>query len=95
MLEFMGDGMRVGEVIKLNVGDVDDQKLTIRNPKSGKARKLSSSPKAGRQVERLHQSKGQGRQAKGFPDLLYRSQSYGQKGWHLKWWLLVIIMKIC
>jgi integrase/recombinase XerD len=37
MLEFMGDGMRVGEVLKLNVGDVDDQKLTIRNPKSGKS----------------------------------------------------------
>jgi integrase/recombinase XerD len=37
MLELMArGGMRVGEVLKLNAGDVDDQKLTIRNPKSGK-----------------------------------------------------------
>jgi integrase/recombinase XerD len=37
MLELMArGGMRVDEVLKLNVADVDDQKLTIRNPKSGK-----------------------------------------------------------
>jgi integrase/recombinase XerD len=29
--------MRVGEVLKLKAADVDDQKLTIRNPKSGKS----------------------------------------------------------
>jgi integrase/recombinase XerD len=37
MLELMArGGMRVGEVLKLLAADVDDQKLTIRNPKSGK-----------------------------------------------------------
>jgi integrase/recombinase XerD len=37
MLELMArGGMRAGEVLKLNTADVDDQKLTIRNPKSGK-----------------------------------------------------------
>ena len=37
MLELMArGGMRVGEVLKLTALDVDDQKLTIKNPKSGK-----------------------------------------------------------
>lgn len=38
MLELMArGGMRVGEVLKLTALDVDDQKLVIRNPKSGKS----------------------------------------------------------
>ena len=38
MLELMArGGMRVGEVLKLTPLDVDDQKLTIRNPKSGRS----------------------------------------------------------
>jgi integrase len=38
MLELMArGGMRVGEVLNLRVADADDQKLTIRNPKSGKS----------------------------------------------------------
>jgi integrase len=46
MLELMArGGMRVGEVLKLNAGDVDDQKLTIRNPKSGKASEAVFIPK--------------------------------------------------
>ena len=37
MLELMArGGMRVGEVLKLTAQDVDDQKPTIKNPKSGK-----------------------------------------------------------
>ncbi len=37
MLELMArGGMRVGEVLNLIAADVEDQKLTIRNPKSGK-----------------------------------------------------------
>jgi len=36
MLELMArGGMRIGEVLKLRVMDVDDQKLFIQNPKSG------------------------------------------------------------
>jgi integrase/recombinase XerD len=46
MLELMArGGMRVGEVLKLHVTDVDDQKLTIRNPKSGKTSELVFIPK--------------------------------------------------
>ena len=46
MLELMArGGMRVGEVLKLNAGDVDDQKLTIRNPKSGKNLEVVFIPK--------------------------------------------------
>ncbi len=38
MLELMAQGgMRVGEVLKLSAADVNDPKLTIRNPKSGKS----------------------------------------------------------
>jgi hypothetical protein len=37
MLEFMArGGMRVGEVLSLTAMNVKDQKLTIKNPKSGK-----------------------------------------------------------
>ena len=28
-------GMRIGEVLKLRVGDIQDRKLLLRNPKSG------------------------------------------------------------
>jgi integrase len=46
MLELMArGGMRVGEVLNLNTADVDDQKLTIRNPKSGKTSEVVFIPK--------------------------------------------------
>ena len=46
MLELMAQGgMRVGEVLKLTAMDVDDQKLTIRNPKSGKSLEVVFIPK--------------------------------------------------
>jgi integrase len=46
MLELMArGGMRVGEVLKLTAMDVDDQKLTIRNPKSGKTSEVVFIPK--------------------------------------------------
>ena len=39
MLELMArGGMRVGEVLKLTPRDVQDRKLTLRDPKSGKER---------------------------------------------------------
>jgi integrase/recombinase XerD len=46
MLKIMArGGMRVGEVLKLLAADVDDQKLTIRNPKSGKSSEAVFIPK--------------------------------------------------
>ena len=46
MLELMArGGMRVGEVLNLTAMDVDDQKLTIRNPKSGKSSEVVFIPK--------------------------------------------------
>jgi integrase/recombinase XerD len=46
MLELMArGGMRVGEVLKLYAVDADDQKLTIRNPKSGKSSEAVFIPK--------------------------------------------------
>ena len=46
MLELMArGGMRVDEVLKLTTLDVDDQKLTIKNPKSGKSAEMVFIPK--------------------------------------------------
>jgi integrase/recombinase XerD len=46
MLELMArGGMRVGEVLKLTPLDVDDQKLTVRNPKSGRSMEVVFIPK--------------------------------------------------
>jgi len=46
MLELMArGGMRVGEVLKLTAMDVEDQKLTIKNPKSGKSTEVVFIPK--------------------------------------------------
>ena len=37
MLELMArGGMRIGEVLKLRAGDIQDRKLLLRNPKSGR-----------------------------------------------------------
>jgi site-specific recombinase XerD len=37
ILELMArSGMRIGEVLKLTLNDVEDQKLLLREPKSGK-----------------------------------------------------------
>ncbi len=46
MLELMArGGMRIGEVLKLRVMDVDDQKLFIQNPKSGRQSEVVFIPK--------------------------------------------------
>jgi integrase/recombinase XerD len=46
MLELMArGGMRVGEVLNLTARDLDDQRITIRNPKSGKLAEVVFIPK--------------------------------------------------
>ena len=41
MLELMArGGMRIGEVLKLRVSDVDERKLTVVNPKSGRQNEI-------------------------------------------------------
>jgi integrase len=41
MLELMArGGMRIGEVLKLTPADVDDRKLTLRDPKSGRGQEV-------------------------------------------------------
>jgi integrase/recombinase XerD len=63
ILELMArGGMRVGEVLKLHAADVDDQKLTIRNPKSGKSSEAVFVPK--KLADRLKDYIG-GREIKG------------------------------
>jgi integrase/recombinase XerD len=46
MLELMArGGMRIGEVLKLTPDDIDDQKLTIRKPKSGRTSEVVFIPR--------------------------------------------------
>ncbi len=46
MLELMGrGGMRIGEVLKLRAKDVDDRKLFLKNPKSGRQSEVVFIPK--------------------------------------------------
>ena len=41
ILELMArGGMRIGEVLKLTPNDIEDRKLTLRAPKSGKEREI-------------------------------------------------------
>ena len=41
MVELMArGGLRIGEVLKLRARDVEDQKLTLESPKSGKPREV-------------------------------------------------------
>ena len=41
MLELMArGGMRIGEVLQLTPSDIEDRKLTLRSPKSGKEREI-------------------------------------------------------
>ena len=81
MLELMArGGMRVGEVLKLAAMDVDDQKLTIKNPKSGKSAEVVFIPKklADRLKDYLKASSAEGSQD--FPHHLYCRPGNGQKG---------------
>jgi integrase len=39
-----GGGMRVGEVLKLTQADVNDRRLVLRNPKSGKGKEIAFIP---------------------------------------------------
>ena len=82
MLELMArGGMRVGEVLKLTGGDVEDQKLIIRNPKSGKScRGGLHSQEAGRPVKGLPQGQRRCRGPENIPHHLYCRQGHGQKG---------------
>jgi integrase len=55
MLELMArGGMRVGEVLKLRAGDVDDRKLSINSPKSGRQSEVVFVPK--KVTERLKEA---------------------------------------
>jgi integrase/recombinase XerD len=54
MLELMARaGMRIGEVLKLMPGDLDGQRIHIREPKSGREGEIVYLPK--KLVDRLHQ----------------------------------------
>ena len=39
-------GLRIGEVLKLRVSDVNDRKLSLRKPKSGREQEVAFMPEA-------------------------------------------------
>ena len=54
MLELMARaGMRIGEVLKLVLGDMDGQRLILQSPKSGREGEIVYLPK--KLADRLHQ----------------------------------------
>ena len=73
ILELMArGGMRIGEVLKLTPADIEDRKLTLRAPKSGKEREIVFIPQkiAGRLKEYITR-KGIGSDQRIFPNILY------------------------
>ncbi len=60
MLELMARaGMRVGEVLKLTPKDIEDRKVIIRDPKSGKELEMVFiPPEGGRSAKDVYQCKG-------------------------------------
>ncbi len=72
--------MRVGEVLNLTAMDLDDQKLTIKNPKSGKRAEVVFIPK--KVADRLKdyiRTKGIAGATKNISHLLYCGPGYGKK----------------
>ncbi len=79
-------GMRVGEVLNLRVVDVDDQKLTIRNPKSGKSSEVVFIPK--KIADRLKdyiKARGVEGDERIFPISYTAGQGHGQEGRRPGW----------
>ena len=62
-------GMRIGEVLKLTPIDIEDRKLTLRTPKSGKEREIVFIPQkiADRLKEYITSRKGIGSDQRIFP----------------------------
>jgi len=69
ILELMArGGMRISEVLQLTVADIDDRKLTLRSPKSGKEREIVFIPQ--KVADRLREyitAKGIGADQRVFP----------------------------
>ena len=69
MLELMArGGMRISEVLQLTPNDIEDRKLTLRSPKSGKERQIVFIPQ--KVADRLREyitSKGIGSDKRIFP----------------------------
>jgi integrase/recombinase XerD len=81
MLELMArGGMRVGEVLKIRPMDIQDRKITLAGPKSGKESEVVFIPQkvADRLKEYVKESGSRARTA-AFSDQLQRGPDYGAK----------------
>jgi integrase/recombinase XerD len=69
MLELMArGGMRISEVLQLTPGDIEDQKLTLRSPKSGKEKEIVFIPqKVADRLKEYITGKGIGSDRRIFP----------------------------
>ena len=82
MLELMArGGMRIGEVLKLAPKDIDEQKLTLRDPKSGKEEEVVFIPRrlAGR-LRGLHRAERDPTKREDIPHNLQCGQGHVEKG---------------
>ena len=77
MLELMArGGMRIGEVLKLRMMDVDDCKLFLVSPKSGRQNEVVYIPKkVAARLREYNPVKEHITRRKGFPYRLYRRQA--------------------
>ena len=82
MLELMArGGMRINEVLKLTPRDVDDRKLILHNPKSGKEVEVVYIPQKVATGSKSIFAVSRQPQIRGFPDNIQCGQSHSKTGW--------------
>jgi integrase len=83
MLELMArGGMRISEVLGLKPGDIDDQKLLLHSPKSGREQEVEFIPKKlSKRLLDYVRAKDYSTGSKNFPDHLCRGKKGGGKNW--------------
>lgn len=88
MLELMArGGMRISEVLKLTAGDLNDRRLTLKEPKSGREQEFIFYPPAPcLSAEGLHQRKRYSASRTRFFDLLRGRKGNGGKGRQRCWY---------
>ncbi len=79
MLELMArGGMRVGEVLKIRPADIQNRKITLAGPKSGKESEVVFIPqKVADRLKEYVKESGRGPEERLFPNQLQRGPDYG------------------
>jgi site-specific recombinase XerD len=88
MLELMArGGMRISEVLQVTLSDIEDRKLTLRSPKSGKERETVFIPqKVADRLKEYVNAKGIGSDQRIFPISLHGSQTSCKQSREGRWY---------